>query len=145
MTPCSLFHPEPFKETTCADEATLSALLICAACEQWNNHLSRVFSCSWVRTLSTVPSCWTSATRRLWRRRSTTASSSATWTWSRWTTATCTTATTSRDTSPSPWTSLASGEVMSQHSGWPQSTCFCLNLPQWALTLIKTSAYLNVV
>lgn len=70
------------------------------------------FPCSWVRTRSTEPSCWTSATRRLWRTQSTTASSSATWTWSRWTTATSTTAMISRDTLPLPWTSLASGEVM---------------------------------
>lgn len=143
MTPCSFFHSEPFKQLTCADEATLSALLVRAVCERWSNHLSRVFSCSWVRTLSTAPSCWTSATRRLWRRQSTTASSSATWTWSRWTTATYTTATTSRDTSPSQWTSLASGEVIGKHSAWPLSTCFCLHLPQWGLKLWRTSAYLN--
>lgn len=79
--------------------------------KQWNNHLSGVLSCSWVRTLSTEPSCWMLATRKLWKTESTTASSSATWTWSRWMTATSTTATTSRDTSPSPWTSSASGEV----------------------------------
>lgn len=71
-----------------------------------------VCSCSWVRKLSTGPSCWTSATRRLWRTASTIASSLATWTWSRWTTATSTIATTSRGTSPSPWTSLVSGEAM---------------------------------
>lgn len=84
-------------------------LLICIS-KQWNNDLSCVFSCSWVRTLSTVPSCWMSATRRLWRTQSTTASSLAMWTWSQWTTATSTTATTSRDTLPSPWTNLVSGE-----------------------------------
>lgn len=143
MTPCSFFHSEPFKQLTCADEATLSALLVRAVCERWSNHLSRVFSCSWVRTLLTAQSCWTSATRRLWRRQSTTASSSATWTWSRWTTATYTTAMTSRDTSPSPWTSLALGEVIGKHSDWPLSTCFCLHLPQWGLKLRRTSAYLN--
>lgn len=80
-------------------------------CKQWNNVFLCV-SCSWVRTPSIVPSCWMLATLRLWRMQNTTASSSAMWTWSPWTTAISTTATTSRDTLPSPWTSLASGEVM---------------------------------
>lgn len=71
-----------------------------------------VCSHSWAKRLSTGPSCWTSATGRRWRRLRTTASSSATWTWSRWTTATSTTATISPGTSPSPWINLASGGRM---------------------------------
>lgn len=72
---------------------------------------------SWVKIRLTVPSCWTSATRRHWRMASTTASSSVTWTSFPWTTGISTTATTSRDTSPSRWTSLASGELMTSNFG----------------------------
>lgn len=103
-------HTESLNQVTCRWSRIICTSL--SMCKQWSNDGSRVFSRSWVRTPSTVPSCWTSATRRLWRTQSTTASSSATWTWSPWTTATSTTATTSRGTSPSPWTSLASGEAV---------------------------------
>lgn len=58
----------------------------------------------------TEPSCWTWATRRLWRSTTTSASCSVMWTWSPWMTATPTSVSVSLDTCLCLWTSSPSGE-----------------------------------